>query len=338
MPKHPGLEKRSFGSTDLKVSSISFGGASLGSRADRKQSARAAEEAFAHGVNYYDTAPFYGQGESEKIIGNVFRHNRTEVVISTKIGLYPSAFLRVASKLKPIVRSVLKALPGAGQQMLQKSVQGVMRSSNAVDFDPDSIERSLESSLVRLRTDYIDLLLLHVTPGAESICDVLDKLQTLQKAGKIRYYGASAAGVEETTMWLGLQDSGISSLQVRLNMFEIPVIEQCLPRAILDNVAIVAREPFAQGQLLPPRAERWNSLGFIGEGYDDRFEFLAIEGHRTVPQAAIKFLLQTKGVTTVLSGMTTISHLYENLAALSTRELTEAEMERIHDLGMESSD
>ncbi len=87
MPKHPGLENRSFGSTDLKVSSISFGGASLGSRTDRKQSARAVEEAFAHGVNYYDTAPFYGQGESEKIIGNVFRHNRTEVVISTKIGL-----------------------------------------------------------------------------------------------------------------------------------------------------------------------------------------------------------------------------------------------------------
>jgi aryl-alcohol dehydrogenase-like predicted oxidoreductase len=281
------------------------------------------------GINFFDTAPFYGQGESERILGVALRTRRDETLVATKIGLYPSPMLRVVSRLKPAVRSLLRLLPGMGRKSLQKSVQGFLRSQNEIRFDRQSMMKSIDSSLKRMRSDYIDLLLLHVTPGPDQIDDVVDGLQVLKRQGKIRYFGASSHDHDDMMMWLNMQRSGISALQVMLNLLEIPVMDVCLPLAMQKNIAIIAREPFARGRLLPPGTASRGSVGFMGHEYDARFETFAKARACTVSQLAVQFLAQTPGVAVVLAGMSTVEHVRENVEALGLPALTREDVSMI---------
>jgi len=311
---------------------LGFGCAALGSRTSRRSAMEAVVQASELGINFFDTAPFYGQGESERILGAAFRRSRDRAVVATKVGLFPSLTLRVAARLKPVVRSLLRSLPGSGQKSLQKSVQKFMRSSNKVNFDPRSLTASVEASLRRLRFDFLDLLLLHVTPEPNQIEDVIDQLQILKRQGKIRHFGASSHDADDLKLWLGKSGSGIGVLQVMLNLFELPTMDACFPAATDAGIAIVAREPFARGRLLPPRAGGANQLGFVGLEFDDRFVSYAATLRRTVPQIAIQFLVQSAGISVVLSGMSTVKHLHENVGALSLPPLTQHDMSTIRSL------
>jgi aryl-alcohol dehydrogenase-like predicted oxidoreductase len=326
------MEKRRLGMTDLSTSVLGFGCASIGSRASRRDAVDAVSQAFDLGVNFYDTAPFYGQGESEKILGEVFRDRRDEVVIATKVGIYPSAMLRLASKLRPIVRIALRSIPGGGRSSVRKGVQAFTLSNSDVQFDRQSMVKSVGDSLRRLRSERIDLLLLHATPKPEEIDDVVDELQALQRAGKIAHYGASSHGYDEVLLWLQREATGISALQVMLNMFEIETLDRCLSLAPQSGIAIIAREPFARGRLVPTRATSPGHLEFVGQEYDPRFDRLAIEAGRTVPQLAIQFLVQTPGISSVLAGMSSTKHLLENAASLGMPRLTSEQVARIRAL------
>jgi aryl-alcohol dehydrogenase-like predicted oxidoreductase len=327
------MEKRQFGTTDLRASVLGLGCAALGSRTGRRVAMEAVSRAAALGVNFYDTAPFYGQGESERILGAVVCNRRHEFIVATKVGLYPSLLLRTAAVLKPMVRSALKAIPGARRQFLQQSVQGFMRSNNTVSFDAASIAKSVDSSLRRLRTDYIDLLLLHVTPPAGQIDTALEVMLRLKQQGKIRHFGASSHGAEETALWLSLSGRGVAALQVMLNPLEIQALNQCLPAAQASGTAIIAREPFARGKLLPPRQPESSALGFLGQGFDNRFSAMAARLQRTVPQLAVQFLAEQPGVAVVLAGMSTIAHLEENIRALSLPALSPQDLQEVRRLG-----
>jgi aryl-alcohol dehydrogenase-like predicted oxidoreductase len=323
------MNRRRLGNTTLEVSQLSFGCAALGSRIAKRESKAAVARALEVGINFFDTAPFYGQGESEKILGEVFAGRREQVIIATKIGLYPSAVLRLASKVKPLVRSALVALPGVGRKLVQHSVQGFMRSSNQVKFDPQSIVTSVEASLKRLRTDHIDLLLLHVTPPREEGPQVIEQLRKLQSQGKIRYYGASSHSDDEVRFWLGSDGGNIAALQIMLNLLEVPAIDLSVSLAAQSAVGLIAREPFARGRLLPPAAD--GKLGFVGHEYDARFEAFARERGRTVPQIALQFLAGATGVATILAGMSAQRHLEENVKVLSLPPLSAAELTQLRD-------
>jgi aryl-alcohol dehydrogenase-like predicted oxidoreductase len=323
------MQRRRLGTTDLQVSPLGFGCAALGSRTARRVAESAVSQACDLGINFFDTAPFYGQGESERIVGRALASHRDEVVIATKIGLYPSAALRLAARVKPLVRAALTAMPGVGRRLVQRSVQGFMRSSHQVAFDARSVAVSVESSLRRLRTDRIDLLLLHVTPSPAEVPAVLNELRSLQQQGKIRHFGASSHSDADTQMWLGPAGNGISAVQVFLNVFEIPALEACLPLAEQRGVAVVAREPFARGRLIPPDSSATKKLGFMGLDYDPRFEDLARQLGRTVPQLALQFLLQTPGIASVLAGMSTPKHLQDNARALGLPALSQTDMAAI---------
>jgi aryl-alcohol dehydrogenase-like predicted oxidoreductase len=324
------MNRRRLGNTTLEVSQLSFGCAALGSRTAKRDSKAAVARALELGINFFDTAPFYGQGESEKILGEVFAGRREQVIIATKIGLYPSAVLRLASKVRPLVRSALVALPGVGRKLVQRSVQGFMRSSNQVKFDPQSIVTSVEASLKRLRTDHIDLLLLHVTPPREERPQVVEQLRKLQSQGKIRYYGASSHSADDVRFWLGSDGGNIAALQIMLNLLEVPAIDLSVSLAAQSGVGLIAREPFARGRLLPPAAN--GKLGFVGHEYDAaRFEAFARERGRTVPQIALQFLAGATGVETILAGMSTQTHLEENVKVLSLPPLSSAELTQLRD-------
>ncbi len=324
------MEYRKFGETDLKVSALGLGAAPIGSRTGFNESKETLNKAFDLGINFYDTAPSYGQGSSEEIIGKVFRNKRDNVIITTKVGYYPTATLQTASKFKPLVRSLLRKIPG-----LRSNIQNFVNSQNESDFEPNLIVKSVENSLRRLDSDYIDLLLLH-SPPREIVerGDVFERLKSLKQQGKIRYYGVSASNLDNSLLLLKHSELGISALQVTLNLFEQEAIKELIPLANRQGVAIVARELFAHGKITPNSSDTDNQgLKYVGPlEADNSFDFLAKDGVRTITQAALQFGLQTEGVSVVLAGMSKVKHVQANVTVFDAPALTPQEIAEVHSM------
>ena len=330
------MQYRKFGSTDLQPSVIGLGAAPLGSRTSPKESIEVLNEAFDLGITFYDTAPSYGQGESEKIIGKVFEKKRDKVIITTKVGRYPTYALQMAAKFKPLARKVLQKLSGNGiRQPVQSSVQTFIRSQTKSNFQPSTLSQSVEASLRRLRCDYIDLLLLHDIPQSTETDKVFELLQSLKQQGKVRYYGVSASSLEETLMWLEHPEWEVSALQLPVNLLRLNIIDQCLPIAQHRGIAVIGREPLAGGKLIPSTVNDANRLTYLGANQSDsRFAFLRENNIRTMAQAGLQFVYQTEGVSVVLTGMSKVAHVRENVAALKLPELTPQEMEMIRSMSI----
>jgi aryl-alcohol dehydrogenase-like predicted oxidoreductase len=349
------MQYHQLGLTDLMVSQLSLGTAAFGSRTERSVAVGALRTAYEYGITLYDTAPFYGQGESERIIGETFTGHREKIVIATKVGLYPSVTLKLASKFKPIVRFLLNALeqrkvasfgsiptqklsaqvraqkfPNEQILSLRRLVKSFLHENGVRRFDRQSMLRSVDASLRRLRTDYIDLLQLHFTPQASEIDEAIETLKLLKQQGKIRYYGASTQILQETLMWLQTLEYGISTLQVKLNLFETEVLEQGLPLALANQISIIGREPFAEGKLLYSNLQESQGLSFLGSSSDNEGLLrLSQQLGRPLPQIGLQFLAQTSGVSTILAGMSKASHVMNNVNALEQPPLTEEEMSLI---------
>ncbi len=320
------MRYQKFGNTDLQASVLGLGSAPIGSRTGKQESIKTLNLALDLGINFYDTAPSYGQGSSEEILGEVFKSRRDQVIITTKVGHAVSPTLQFAAKFKPMVRSALQQLPG-----MRKSVKSFVQSQTKTDnFEPSYILKSVEGSLKRLKSDYIDLLLLH-SPPQEVLerGEVFTQLQSLKQQGKIRHYGVSAGKLAKAITCLEYPDTGICALQVTLNLFEKQALEEVIPLAEKQGVAIIAREPFAHGKLIPATNSS-SSLSYQGDlAPDDSFAFLTADSTKTMTQAALQFSLQSEGVAVVLAGMSQARHVRDNVAALSLPELTPEQMQAI---------
>ena len=154
------------GKTELKVSQATIGTWAIGGAGwgdvNKKESMEAIETMIERGVNLIDTAPFYGLGESEKIVGEVSRDKRDDIVLLTKAGTGWD------EKGVPFKRS-----------------------------DYKSILKDCEESLQRLKTDYIDLYLIHWPDEVTPIEEMMDAMNKLKQDGKIRFIGASNFSKEE---------------------------------------------------------------------------------------------------------------------------------------------
>lgn len=329
------MEFRTFGSTNLKVSALALGAAPIGSRTDKLTSMNTLEAALDAGINFYDTAPSYGQGSSERIIGEAFRRKRDQVIISTKVGHSITPVLQVAAQFKPLVRTTLQKIPGI-QKIVQRRLQNFVQSqTNTDNFESSYILKSVEDSLRRMKTDYIDLLLLHSPPSSviES-GDAFNTLEVLVQQGKIRYYGISVGALEDTVYCLKNKNYKISAVQVTLNLYEQDAIYDLLPLTKNKGIACIAREPFAHGKLVP-KPNQSSGLSYLGPlESDDYFQFLTENGERSITQAALQFILQTEGVTTALAGMSQAKHIHQNtqifdLPPLSTELMDKARLSNV---------
>ncbi len=174
-----------------EVSALGFGCAPLGSRVSESQGLRALSHAFEKGVNWYDVAPAYGDGEAEGILGKFLSGRRERAVICTNFGTprpVVSPFVRL---LKPAVRAITKALPG-----LSSAGGSGRRTLHRERLHAEQIEGSVTESLRRLRTDYIDVLALD-DPSPLDCLDaaVLHELQRIIEKGYVRCI--SIAGTPE---------------------------------------------------------------------------------------------------------------------------------------------
>jgi aryl-alcohol dehydrogenase-like predicted oxidoreductase len=237
--------------TRLEVSELGLGCARIGGifQGDPAPYFELLSVAREAGINFFDTADIYSQGESESLLGRAFRGRRDQVVIASKAGYRLPSQRKLASRLKPLLRPLIRRL-GIRRDRLPAAVRGTLSQ----DFSPKYLRRAVEASLRRLRTDYLDLLQLH-SPPAEQVQrgEWSEALEALKRTGKIRYYGISCD--DEAAGLAALAFAGVSTLQLRVNLLDQEAAERLVPRARARGVGVIARESLANGQLVKPLSE-----------------------------------------------------------------------------------
>ena len=308
------MHYRKLGRTGLMVSEIGFGAWAIGGAAQRggreigwgklddATSVAALEAALDAGINFYDTANTYGLGHSEERIGKAFSSKRDDVIICSKVG---------------------NRLDADGK-----------------DFSRKGIEREIEGSLRRLRTDHLDVYLAHSPKVPEELPpDWSEVFEDLKAAGKTRFYGISI-GPSEDGVWMIRGERG-DVLQVVYNVLARAPETVLFPLAQEEEIGIIARVPLASGFLSGkysadstfPEADRrrqWSREQIAQRaGQGEKARFLEIPGKRTMAQAALRFCLAHPAVSTVIPGAKNPQQALENAAASDAPALTDAELERI---------
>jgi aryl-alcohol dehydrogenase-like predicted oxidoreductase len=175
------MRRVTLGNTGIETSCLGFGCASLGSRVSEGPGLRALETAFDAGVTWFDLAPLYGGGRAEEIAGRFVRGRRAAVQICSKVGLAPGAG-GLKAALMPAARAAVAAVPALRSLLRRSGVQ----TAKALPLTPELVTGSLETSLKRLNTDYLDLYALHGVEAAALTEEVARALEDIRAAGKAR--------------------------------------------------------------------------------------------------------------------------------------------------------
>jgi aryl-alcohol dehydrogenase-like predicted oxidoreductase len=305
------MKYRVLGKTGLKVSEVGFGAWAIGGNAhgnsygptDDKLSLASIGRALELGCNFFDTADVYGHGHSEELLGHALRGHRSEVFIATKVG------------------------------------GDFYHGTPRMNFNSDYLEFALGKSCERLDSDYIDLYQLH-NPPVQLIRDgrVFKTLEKLKASGKIRHYGISIHDPQEGQ--LAMRNGSIEAVQVVFNILRQEAKNQLFREATKENVGIIAREPLANGFLAGKlKTESTFHEGDIRHNFPpdyisqlteaaDRLRFLE-SNSRTLAQAALRFALDHREISTVIPGAKNPEQVDEDLASSESPPLTGEELLRI---------
>ena len=321
------MRVKNFGSTNLKVSEIGLGCARLGGILARNQARGESplnllQKAFDEGINFFDTADMYTQGESEILVGQAFHKKRDKVVISSKGGYCLPTQRKLIARIKPLLRPLVRAL-GIKRENLPSAVAGTLTQ----DFSPRYLNAAVEASLRRLKTDYLDLYQLHSPSQAmiasEEFAETLAILEQMKIQGKIRYYGITVDSVDAALGCLCFPD--ISSIMLPFGLLDLEALDTFLAQAEARNLAVIARGCFGGGllnadlthQQLQRKTSKWQQIL--------TYRQLAEQHGRPLLEMALQFSLSIRPVTVTLLGMRTEAHLRANLAYLTAPPLSEAE-------------
>ena len=208
-----------------------------------RDSLRLLAGAYDLGVRVFDTANIYGQGDSERAIGSAFTGaRRQDLFLVTKAGRQFSARARALGWAKPVIRPLL-AMRGRGGL-----VSGQREAALLEDWRPEALALSLEGSLRRLRTDYVDAFLLHSPPvsvaGDPAVGAALDRLR---QAGKARHVGISCDTIACLRAALTLPQ--VTVLQLPLDV--LAEAQPLVPQIARRGIRVIAREVIRQRPGLP---------------------------------------------------------------------------------------
>ncbi|MDI1434598.1 aldo/keto reductase [Polyangium sorediatum] len=305
------MEYRQLGGSGLKVPVLSFGTGTFGGSgeffkawgsSDVAEATRLVDICLDAGLTMFDTADIYSGGAAEEILGRALQGRRDRVLISTK--------------------GTFRAGPGP----------------NDVGSSRSHLLRAVDTSLTRLRTDYIDLYQLHGFDAVTPIEEVLSTLDTLVKAGKIRYVGCSNFSGWHLMKSLAVSDrhgwTRYVAHQTYYSLIGRDYEWELMPLGIDQRVGAVVWSPLGWGRLtgkirrgqpLPP-ASRLQSKVVVDRGPPVEDEYLyrvvdaldkvAAETGKTVPQVALNWLLQRPTVSSLIIGARTEEQLRQNLDAV----------------------
>ena len=311
------MEYRTLGRTGLKVSSVSFGAWAIGGtwgKVNDAESLEALHRALDLGVNFFDTADVYGDGRSERLLGQLRRERKEKFVIATKAG----------RRLNP---------------------------HRAEGYDRKNITSFVDRSLTNLGTDRIDLLQLHCPPTKVYYTpEVFAVLDDLVSAGKVQYYGVSVERIDEARK--AIEYPNVQTVQIVFNMFRHRPSEKFFGEAAKRKVGILARLPLASGLLTGKftkdssfASDDHRSFNRNGEEFDKGETFSgveygtaldAIEKLRplcpvgmTLPQFALKWILMFDAVSCVIPGAKQKTQVEENIQSADLPSLSPETMRAV---------
>jgi aryl-alcohol dehydrogenase-like predicted oxidoreductase len=310
------MKRTQFGRTDLQVSALGLGCARIGGifKNEPAQFIELLRSAQDRGINFFDTADMYSQGESEMLIGKAFRGRRDQVIIASKVGYCLPTRRRWIARIKPLVRPLIRVL-----RLKRERLSMAMKGEIAQNFAPAYIRAAVEASLRRIKTDYLDLLQLH-SPPADVIArgDWLDALENLKRAGKLRYYGISCD--TQTAADAALSFDSISSLQLPVSLLDSALAEAVLPAAHRGGVAVIARECLANGLLVKPESELDLSFKDLSADAAERrreklgsLRATAKERGVHLSRLALDYVTGLEGVSVALVGASRVDQLHGTL-------------------------
>lgn len=236
------MEYRKLGNSNLKVSSLCLGTMTFGDGADETMCKKLYKLSRDKGINFFDCANVYAEGESEKILGRLINNHRTEVIITTK-AYYPT-----------------------GKGIHDKGL-GKIHLTN-----------ELEKSLKRLNTDYVDIYYMHCFDNDTPLEESLATLNDFVKQGKIRYIGVSNFAAWQVMKAIGLakqlKTMPITCVQPMYSLLKRQCESEILPMAKSENLGVVPYSPLGGGMLsgkyLNTNTE--NGRHNLSEMYKKRYE------------------------------------------------------------------
>ncbi len=311
------MRQRPLGQSGIQASVIGLGTWAIGGwmwgGTDERDAIEALQASIDNGITFIDTAPAYGMGRSEEIVGKAIAGRRDRVLIATKCGLVWDT-----NKGTPFVTQ-------NGRQIYRY-------------LGPESIKRECEQSLKRLGTDHIDLYQTHWQDATTPIEQTMAALLELKREGKIRAIGVSNATIEQIAEYGAV--GPVDADQEKYSMLDRELEAVQLPSLLKNDIAFLAYSPLANGllsgKITPSRKFsgddlRRNNPRFSEENREwvakvlREVEPIASKHDATIAQVVIAWTLEQPGVTHALAGGRSRKQALENAAAgdliLSAHEL-----------------
>lgn len=281
------------GTSALRISEVSFGCMSL-SR-DDAQNASLLHRAMDQGINLFDTADLYEQGENEKSVGRAFKGIRKQVIIATKVG------------------------------------NQWRKDGSGWDWNPSKayILQSVEASLQRLQTDYIDLYQLHGGTMDDPIDETIEAFELLKQQGKIRYYGISS--IRPSVIREYVKRSNMVSVMMQYSLLDRRPEESCLNLLHKQQIGVLARGSLAKGLLVNKPA-----AAYLNYSEDEIIRAAkAVQSlatpRRSAAQIAIRFALHHPAIASAVIGIRTVEQMEDAIQAGKTFPLDDDEVEKLTD-------
>lgn len=243
------LPRTDLGRGGVRVSTLALGAAQVGNLYREVSSADASatiEEALALGVTYFDTAPHYGLGLSERRLGEAISRRAAEnVVVSTKVG------------------RLIRDNPNFDGGLDDEGFAVPASQYRVRDYSYDGTLRSLEESLIRLGRDSVDIVFVHDPEGfeKEALEGAFPALERMRSEGVIRSYGAGMNESAMLTRFVEQTELDVVMIAGRFSLLEQPALEDLLPQALARGVSVVAAGVFSSGILarkIPQRTAHYN--------------------------------------------------------------------------------
>jgi len=298
---------RTLGGSNIEASAIGLGTWAMGGwmwgGTDEAAAIDAIRASIDHGVSLIDTAPAYGLGKSEELVGQAIAGRRDKVVLATKCGL--------------------NWHHGKGNHFFDELGHKVHRY-----LGRDGIVYEVEESLRRLRTDYIDLYITHWQDPTTPIGETMEALLALKKAGKIRAIGISNASADELKAYLAA--GPVDAIQERYSMLDRDIEKSLLPTCRANGVSTLSYSSLALGLLTgkigPDRVFEGDDLRkgdprFAKENLQRIADFaaavapLAAEKKASIAQLVIAWTIAQPGITYALCGARDEKQAIENAKA-----------------------
>ena len=279
------MQRRALGDTGLTISILGYGAAPFGGDfgpVDRAEARRSVRRAIDLGINYFDTAPLYGRTVSETILGEALDGMRDQVVLSTKVGRY---------------------------------------GRDEFDYRPASVLRGLDESLSRLRTDRVDIALVHDIEFGDLgpiFAETVPALHEAKRAGKVGAVGVSGLPLAALERAVAEAPLDLILSYCHYHLFDATLMDRLAPMAEARGIGLIGAAPLAMGLLsrtavLPP----WHPAPEVIRAACRAAAEVCAEAGEDIARVALRFATETPRVATTLIGMSNVAEVEANVAAMS---------------------